>query len=321
MVIFAERPHLSSPHSFQTKAFIDIKKTLLFQNNASACYWYALISQESGFFIFKTVYCLAMGRTGLPLLEQLGCPSLRQINCLVSSELVDERIILVSLLHPTDAFSTFLQTKLEVRKWFFAFWQRTASSQLPESQWKSLAVTDKKKVTAGIPSIHQRIPTKGSVDWMPTPPRNLGEHTKRNLKLLYFKNVLFCAWDVTPVCNVFVWKSGCYLLYNLILNAINFHQSRKGHRYTFFFFSLNLVLIGFPGPYSSRKIWSSFFSSEKVVRLGPILAPLCWDLGKFRLSNLDARCPWVSPTLFCGHFLEMSLALQCSHIIARLTHR
>ena len=93
-------------------------------------------------------------------------------------------------------------------------------------------------------------------------------------------------------------KSGCYILYNLILNAIHFHQTRKGHRYTFFFFSLNLVLIGFPGPYSSRKIWSSFFSSEKVVRLGPILAPLCWDLGKFRLSNLGARCPWVSPTLF-----------------------
>ena len=116
-------------------------------------------------------------------------------------------------------------------------------------------------------------------------------------------------------------KSGCYILYNLILNAIHFHQSRKGHRYTFFFFSLNLVLIGFPGPYSSRKIWSSFFSSEKVVRLGPILAPLCWDLGKFRLSNLGARCPWVSPTLFCGHFLEMSLALQCSHIIARCTDK
>ena len=58
-------------------------------------------------------------------------------------------------------------------------------------------------------------------------------------------------------------KSGCYILYNLILNAINFHQSRKGHRYTFFFFSLNLVLIGFPGPSSSRNIWSSFFLLKK----------------------------------------------------------
>ena len=91
------------------------KITLLFQNNP-AYYWSAPLNQGSGFSISKTVYCLEMGRTGLPLLEQLGCRSLRQINCLVSSELVGERITLASLLHQTDAFSTFLQTKLEVRK-------------------------------------------------------------------------------------------------------------------------------------------------------------------------------------------------------------
>ena len=71
---------------------------------------------------------------------------------------------------------------------------------------------------------------------------------------------LRCYSGLQRVC---LKKSGCYILYNLILNAINFHQSRKGHRYTFFFFSLNLVLIGFPGPYSSRNIWSSFFLLKK----------------------------------------------------------
>ena len=135
---------------------------------------------------------------------------------------------------PDWCFFTFLQTKLEVRKWFFAFWQGTASSQLPESRWKSLAVTDKKKVTAGIPPIHQRIPTKGSVDWMSTPPPNLGEHTKRNLKLLSFKNALFAFEMLLRFATCLSEKSGCYILYNLILNAINFHQSRKGHRYAKF---------------------------------------------------------------------------------------
>ena len=90
---------------------------------------------------------------------------------------------------------------------------------------------------------------------------------------------------------MFVWKSGCYLLYNLILNAINFHQSRKGHRYTFFFFSLNLVLIGFPGPYSSRKIWSQFFSFWKSRQIGSDLGPIVLRFGQIPFEQSGRSLP------------------------------